>query len=126
MNVGVLGSGSMGSGIAQVAATAGHSVAIYDNNKAALERAEQKLDKILSRLVEKERIATAEKTAIMGRISFVDSMYAYKDADLVIEAIVENMDIKKGVFEQLEDIVKPSCLLATNTSSLSIDRKSVV
>ncbi|MEM1219719.1 MAG: 3-hydroxyacyl-CoA dehydrogenase NAD-binding domain-containing protein [Bacteroidota bacterium] len=120
MNIGVLGSGSMGSGIAQVAATAGHAVAIYDNNKAALERAEQKLEKILNRLVEKERITAEEKTSIMGRITFVDSMYAYKDADLVIEAIVENMDIKKGVFEQLEDIVKPTCILATNTSSLSV------
>lgn len=120
MNIGVLGSGSMGSGIAQVAATSGHPVAIYDNNKAALERAEKKLQKILARLVEKERLTAEEKAAILSRISFVDSMYAYKDADLVIEAIVENMDIKKAVFEQLEDIVKPDCILATNTSSLSV------
>ena len=68
----------MGSGIAQVAATAGHPVSIYDNNKSALERAEQKLRKILSRLVEKERITNEEKEAILGRISFVDSMMPTK------------------------------------------------
>lgn len=120
MKIGVLGSGSMGSGIAQVAATAGHDVFIYDNNPVALERAKQKLKKILDRLVEKGKMTEAEGLQIFHRIAFVDSMFAYRDSGLVIEAIIEDLPIKKAVFEQLEDIVGPNCLLATNTSSLSV------
>lgn len=120
MNIGILGSGSMGSGIAQVAATAGHEVYLYDNNPDALNRASQKLQKILNRQVEKGRMDDATVKAIFGRIYFVDNMYAYKDAGLVIEAIIENLDIKRAVFEQLEDIVSSDCILATNTSSLSV------
>lgn len=120
MKIGVLGSGSMGSGIAQVAATAGHEVYLYDNNPDALTRASQKLQKILNRLVEKGRMDDAEAKAVFGRIYMVDSMYDFGDAGMVIEAIVENLDIKKSVFEQLEDIVTSDCILASNTSSLSI------
>ncbi len=120
MKVGVLGSGSMGSGIAQVAATAGHEVYLYDNNPDALQRASKQLQKILNRLVEKGRLTDADSKAIFGRIYFVDSMYAYKDCGIIIEAIIENLDIKKAVFEQLEDVVRKDCILATNTSSLSI------
>lgn len=110
----------MGAGIAQVAATAGHEVMLYDNNPDALNRASQKLQKILNRLVEKGRLDDAEAKAIFGRIYFVDSMFAYRECGLVIEAIVENLEIKKSVFEQIEDIVSSDCVLATNTSSLSI------
>ena len=120
MKTGIIGSGSMGSGIAQVAATAGHEVLLYDNNPDALKRAQAKLEKILARLVEKGKMKPEESDEIFGRVTFVDSMYAYKDAGLVIEAIVENLDVKKGVFEQVEDIVPHDCILATNTSSLSI------
>ena len=120
MKTGIIGSGSMGSGIAQVAATAGHEVLLYDNNPDALKRAQAQLEKILARLVEKGKMKPKESDEIFGRVTFVDSMYAYKDAGLVIEAIVENLDVKKGVFEQVEDIVPHDCILATNTSSLSI------
>ena len=120
MKTGIIGSGSMGSGIAQVAATAGHEVLLYDNNPDALKRARAKLEKILARLVEKGRLEQKDSAGILGRIRFVDSMYEYKDAGLVIEAIVENLDVKKAVFEQVEDIVPQDCILATNTSSLSI------
>lgn len=120
MKIGVIGSGSMGSGIAQVAATAGHEVYLYDNNPDALKRASQKLQKILNRLVEKGRMTDSEAKAIFGRVYFSDSMYSYGDAGLVIEAIVENLKIKQSVFEQLEDIVSEDCILASNTSSLSI------
>ena len=120
MKIGVLGSGSMGSGIAQVAATAGHEVMLFDNNPDALNRASQKLQKILNRLVEKGRIDDAESKAIFGRIYFVNNMHSYRECGLVIEAIVENLDIKKDVFEQIEDVVSEDCILATNTSSLSI------
>ncbi len=120
MKIGVLGSGSMGSGIAQVAATAGHEVFIYDNNPDALQRASDKLQKILNRLVEKGRLDDPTAKAIFGRIYFIDSMFSYKDCGMIIEAIIENLDIKKAVFEQLEDIVPEDCILATNTSSLSV------
>ncbi len=120
MKIGILGSGSMGSGIAQVAATAGHEVLLYDNNPAALERAKEKLLKILNRLVEKGRIDDRTAKAIFGRIYFVDHVRAFAETGFVIEAIVEDLGIKKSIFEQLEDIVTEDCILATNTSSLSV------
>lgn len=118
--IGVLGSGSMGTGIAQVAATAGHEVLLYDNNPAALERAKNKLLKILNRLVEKGRMDDATSKAIFGRIYFVDNILSFADVGMVIEAIIEDLKIKKAVFNQLEDITNSKCILATNTSSLSI------
>jgi 3-hydroxybutyryl-CoA dehydrogenase len=120
MQIGVLGSGSMGSGIAQIAATAGHTVFLCDNNPAALQRAEAKLVKIFNRLVEKGKFTREEADAILGRIQYVDSTYTFKSSGLVIEAIVENLEVKKSVFEQLEDIVPENCILATNTSSLPV------
>ena len=120
MKIGVLGSGSMGSGIAQVAATAGHEVILFDKNKEALTRASEKLQKILNRLVEKGRIDDPTAKAIFGRIYLVDNMSAYAECGLIIEAIVENLDIKKSVFQQMESIVSDDCILASNTSSLSI------
>jgi 3-hydroxybutyryl-CoA dehydrogenase len=120
IKVGIIGSGSMGSGIAQLAATSGHEVYLYDNNPDALKAARQKIDKILKRLVEKDRLSDQEATDILNRISFVDNFYVYNDTGLVIEAIVENMDIKKAVFEQFSEIINDDCILATNTSSLSV------
>lgn len=120
MKIGILGSGSMGSGIAQVAATAGHEVLLYDNNPAALDRAKNKLLKILNRQVEKGRMDDRTAKAIFGRVYFVDDMLDFAGAGLVIEAIIEDLGIKKSVFGQLEDITGKGCILATNTSSLSI------
>lgn len=120
MQIGVIGSGAMGSGIAQVAATAGHDVIIFDKNPDAITRSRDKLQKILNRQVEKGRMDDATAKAIFGRIFFVDNIYSYKDCGLVIEAIVENLDIKKSVFDTIEDVVKKDCILATNTSSLSV------
>lgn len=120
MKIGVLGSGSMGTGIAQVAATAGHEVYLCDKNPEALNKASQFLQKILNRLVEKGRLDDPEAKAIFGRIYLVENMSAYQEADLVIEAIVENLEIKKAVFQQIENIVSKDCILATNTSSLSV------
>ena len=120
MKIGILGSGSMGSGIAQVAATAGHEVILFDKNKEALTRASEKLQKILSRLVEKGRMDDATAKAVFGRIYLVDNMSAYAECGLIIEAIVENLEIKKSVFQQMEAIVSDDCILASNTSSLSI------
>ncbi len=120
IKVGVLGAGSMGSGIAQVAATAGHEVYLFDTKKEALQKASQKLQKILNRLVEKGRLDDPTAKAIFGRIYFVENMQIYKECGIVIEAIIEDIGIKKSVFKQLEDIVPKNCILASNTSSLSI------
>ncbi|MCO6489721.1 MAG: NAD(P)-binding domain-containing protein [Phaeodactylibacter sp.] len=120
MKTGIIGSGSMGSGIAQVAATAGHEVFLYDNNPAALERAKGSLQKIMARLAEKGKLKQEEADAILSRIHFVDSIYACEGTGLAIEAIVEDLDVKRAVFEQLEDIVPHDCIIASNTSSLSI------
>lgn len=121
MKVGVLGSGSMGAGIAQVAATVGHEVMIYDNNPDALKRAQDKIARILDRQVEKARMSAEEAKAIAGRIDYIDRMHDYgREVGLVIEAIIEDLDIKRAQFEHLEEIVGPDCILATNTSSLSV------
>ena len=120
MNVGIIGSGTMGSGIAQVAATSGCSVKLYDTNIDALHKAENTLDKILSRLIEKGRIDSVEKSRIQSNIDYVNSLDELGNSNLTIEAIVEDLDIKKKVFEHLETYVSEDCILASNTSSLSI------
>lgn len=120
LNIGIIGSGTMGSGIAQVAATSGCKVKLYDTNQAALDKAKASLDKILSRLIEKERIDDNEKNRIQSNIIYVDSLKDLADSNLTIEAIVENLDIKKKVFSELESYVTKDCIIASNTSSLSI------
>lgn len=110
----------MGSGIAQVAAQAGHDVIVYDSNPSALERAQKQLDKIFNRLVEKGKLTRDAADAVLGRIRMVDTYHECKHTDMIIEAIIENLDAKKELFEKMEDFVKPDCILATNTSSLSV------
>ncbi len=118
--VGIIGGGTMGSGIAQVAATAGCSVKLYDTKTEALEKAKADLEKIMDRLVEKGKINSEEKQRIQNNIKYVNSLKELKDSDLTIEAIVENLDIKKNVFSTLEKFVSDDCIIASNTSSLSI------
>ncbi len=118
--LGVIGAGAMGTGIAQVAATNGWEVQLIDINEEAVVSSRNKLQKILNRQVEKGRMTDQEVVAIMGRIYFGSSMSALENADLVIEAIVENLDVKKKVFQSIEEIVAEECILATNTSSLSV------
>ncbi|WP_223033687.1 3-hydroxyacyl-CoA dehydrogenase NAD-binding domain-containing protein [Hanstruepera marina] len=120
MNVGIIGSGTMGSGIAQVAATSGCSVKLYDTNQEALDKAKANLEKILNRLIEKGRIDSKEKSRIQDNISYVDSLKELADSNLTIEAIIENLDIKKKVFSELERYVSDDSIIASNTSSLSI------
>lgn len=120
INIGVIGAGAMGSGIAQVAATAGHEVIILDSNPDMLERAKANLNKILARLVEKEKITMSKASDISQRIVYSSALEHLQDCSLVIEAIVENLKVKKQVFADLEKIVKADCILATNTSSLSV------
>lgn len=120
MNVGIIGSGTMGSGIAQVAATAGCKVMLYDTNDTALDKAASALDKILTRLIEKQRIDLEEKERIQSHISYVNQLSKLSESDLVIEAIVEDLRIKQNVFRELETLVSETCIMASNTSSLSI------
>lgn len=118
--IGVIGSGTMGSGIAQIASTAGHRVICYDKNPEALQKAGGKLSKILARQVEKGRMTEQESNDIYGRIEFTENFSLLKDAGLVIEAIIENLEIKQNLFKGLEEIISQDAVLATNTSSLSI------
>jgi len=120
LKVAVIGSGTMGSGIAQVAATAGCQVKIFDSNLSALEKSKSSLETTLARLVEKEKIDTKEKNRIENNISFAHSLSELSHSVLVIEAIVENIDIKRKLFSDLETYVSPETILASNTSSLSI------
>ena len=120
MKVGVIGSGAMGSGIAQVAAQAGHDVVVFDEQTTALERASANLQSTLSKLVEKGKLSSEEAQAIIGRVHFSHSMPTLSGSELVIEAIVENLDVKRAVFQSLERLVSETCILASNTSSLSI------
>ena len=120
MKVGIIGSGTMGSGIAQVAATAGCKVKLFDNNQKALNKAKELLENILSRLIEKGRLDNAEKSRIQDNIEYVGYLADLSDSNLIIEAIVENLEIKKTVFSELESLVGNDCIMASNTSSLSI------
>lgn len=118
--IGIIGAGTMGAGIAQVAATNGHTVLLYDAYNEQLGKARASLEKIMARLVEKGRLSREDADGILGRIQYVEDIVGFKDCALVIEAIVENIDIKKDVFARLEGIVSRDCVLASNTSSLSI------
>ena len=118
--VGIIGAGAMGSGIAQVASTAGHSVVLFDTNVEALSLSKSKLASVMDRLVEKGRLTSEEAQEIQKRISYADHMVALSESGIIIEAIIENLDIKKGVFSSIESLVSKDCILASNTSSLSI------
>jgi 3-hydroxybutyryl-CoA dehydrogenase len=120
MKVGVIGSGTMGSGIAQVAATSGCMVKIYDTKQEALEKSKVNLEKVLARLIVKGRIDETEKSRIQGNISYVNNLKDLGDSNLTIEAIIENLAIKQKVFSELETYVAEDCIIASNTSSLSI------
>ena len=122
MTVGVIGAGTMGQGIAQIAASAGHDVLLVDRDEAAMERALANLDRILKRLVEKGRLAPGESDDILSRIRTSSELTASAPCGLVIEAIVEKEDVKQTVFASLESIVGETTILATNTSSLSVTR----
>ncbi len=120
MKVSVIGAGTMGTGIAQIAATKGHEVFLYDSFDGAIESAESKLKKILNRLVEKERITQLENEEILGRINFTKEIKEVSGSGLVIEAIIENLEKKQKVFTEIESLVDENCIIASNTSSLSI------
>lgn len=118
--VGVLGAGTMGAGIAQVAAQHGHEVVLVDVNPDALAKAKSNLEKVLAKLVEKAKISETEKDQIFSRIQFSGEFADFKSCAIVIEAIIEKLEVKHAVFQQMEAVVSSDCILASNTSSLSI------
>ncbi|MDA9275279.1 3-hydroxyacyl-CoA dehydrogenase NAD-binding domain-containing protein [Crocinitomicaceae bacterium] len=120
MVVGVLGAGTMGSGIVQVAAQNGHKVVLVDLNEQILKRSNDGLLKIMNRLVEKERITQDQADSTIANVSYSQDIHDFNECGFIIEAIVENIDVKSKVFTQLEKIAPKRCILASNTSSLSI------
>ena len=120
MKICVIGSGTMGNGIVQTFATKGHKVVINGHRQESLDKAIASLDKGLSKLVEKGKITSEDKDITMSNISTTLSYEDIKDADLVIEAIVEDIKVKETVFKELDEICEAKTILATNTSSLSI------
>ena len=116
----VVGAGLMGSGIAQTAITCGYDVTLNDTRREALVRAQQNIERLLGRDVEKGRMTAEARTAALARLSLADDMSAAKNADLVIEAIYENLEAKQSVFTKLEEICPPQTIFASNTSSISL------
>jgi 3-hydroxybutyryl-CoA dehydrogenase len=119
-NVFVLGAGTMGNGIAQVSAQAGYSVTMSDIKDEFIERGMAAIEKSLDRMIKKETLQESQKKEIMSSIKTTLDMKDAKDADMVIEAAPEVIDLKKDIFKQLDEICRPEAILATNTSSLPI------
>lgn len=120
MKIGVIGSGTMGRGIVEVFARAGYEVIVKDISEDFLKSMYQMIEKNLSRLIEKGKIADADKSSTMSRISHTLRYEDCKDCDLVIEVIAENQSLKEDIFKELDKVCKPETILATNTSSISI------
>ncbi len=118
--LGVVGAGSMGSGIAQLAAMAGTDVILVDINQAVMDQAKVRLSEQLGKLLEKGKIDAAQLNAVFGRLHFTTELSALAERDIIIEAIIEDLEVKKQLFEKLEQIVSSETVLASNTSSLSI------
>jgi len=119
--VAVIGAGTMGNGIAQVASMSGFEVGLNDIKDEYLVRAKSTIEASLDRMVKKEKISGDDKTSILGRITFTtDFEEAVSGADLIIEAVLENVELKKEVFKKLDNLAKPEAILASNTSQYSI------
>lgn len=125
-SIGVIGSGTMGNGIAQVAARAGYTVVMRDVSDEFLKRGIRAIDKSLQRDVDKERLSTEEKRSIIGRIETTTELEALREASFVIEAVTEDLAVKTEVFKALDSITSPETILASNTSSISITRLGAV
>ncbi|MCB2408372.1 3-hydroxyacyl-CoA dehydrogenase NAD-binding domain-containing protein [Hymenobacter lucidus] len=120
MVIGIIGSGAMGAGIAQVVATAGHTVRLLDQNRQALDRAGKSIQGSLDKLTEKGKLTTEKAAAIFSRLQLTEDIGAFNDCELVLEAIVEDLAVKQQLFREVEMLVPDTCILASNTSSLSI------
>jgi 3-hydroxybutyryl-CoA dehydrogenase len=122
IKIAVLGGGTMGNGIAQVFAQHGHSVILRDLSREILERAMASIDRSLTKLAEKGKLQAAERDAALGRIQAVTDLAAVSDAELVVEAIVEQLGAKTETFRELDRLTRPQAILASNTSSISITK----
>jgi len=120
--IGVIGAGTMGNGIAQTAASKGYDVLICDIKDDFLQRGVANIDKSLDRFVKKETITADQKTEILGRIKTTTKLEDLKNCSLIVEAATENFDIKKGIFQTLDEICPPETILSSNTSSISITK----
>ena len=124
--VAVLGAGQMGAGIAQVCAAAGIDVALCDIKTEISEKSIAKIGSILQRQVDKEKMRAGDREKLLGHITPAETMVGIKDADLIIEAITENPDIKFKVFSDVSAAAKPGAILASNTSSISISKLAAI
>ena len=120
MKIAVIGAGQMGNGIAQVAASAGYEVLMIDIKEEYVDRGMATIQKSLSKLVSKERISQSDADDTLARISTTTDRGECADVDLVVEAVPEILDLKTSIFSELDKICKPECILASNTSSISI------
>lgn len=120
--IGVVGAGTMGNGITQAFAVAGREVVMMDVGEAQVQRGLATISASLDRLIKKDKMSAADKAAAMARISTATSTSALADCDLVIEAATEKVDLKLRIFAELDSVVKPEAILASNTSSISITR----
>ena len=118
--LGVVGAGTMGNGIAQLAAVIGCDVIMRDINDDFVERGIKNIDNFLLKSVEKGKLQADEKVSIMGRIKGTTDVSDLKDVDFVIEAVLEDLDLKKNVFQELDELCRPEVVLSSNTSSMSI------
>ncbi|MBW1779608.1 MAG: 3-hydroxybutyryl-CoA dehydrogenase [Deltaproteobacteria bacterium] len=118
--IGVVGAGAMGNGIAQVAAQIGCDVVMRDVKDEFVERGMKSIDRFLSRSVEKGKMEAATKDTILGRIQGTTDLTLVKDVDFVIEAVIEDLELKKKVFKELDELCSPEVILASNTSSMSL------
>lgn len=119
-SVGVIGSGIMGSGLAEVTARAGFDVVVRSRTQAGADAVLARIDAVLSKQVSRERISESDRDSILARISVTDDLHKVGDCDLVIESVVEDMDIKRDLFSRLDEIVRSDAILATNTSTLAV------
>ena len=118
--VGVIGAGTMGRGIAQIFAVGGMGVVLYDNADGAAAEANQFVERMVNRAAEKGNMSGEDAAAALARVEVVDRLAGLARCDLVIEAIIEDLEIKRALFRELESVVSPDCILASNTSSLSV------
>jgi 3-hydroxybutyryl-CoA dehydrogenase len=118
--IGVVGCGLMGRGIAEVSAKSGYDVVVSEINKELLSKGMSAIDQSLARAVEKGKMSAADKDKVMGRIKGTIDMQDFSDCDLIVEAAIENLDLKKKIFADLDRICTPSAILSTNTSCLSV------
>ena len=116
-NIFVVGAGLMGSGIAQNAVTSGYNVVLNDQRREALDRAKANIEKALARDVEKGRMTAEDRDAALARLTYDATLEGAKNADLVIEAIIEVLEAKQAVFKSLEEICPPHTIFASNTST---------